>query len=46
MPKARKPGDCICPCHQSGMTGALGPCGWCADLHRPKVPRNDGSDDA
>lgn len=32
--RRRKPGECVCPCHNSGMTGALGPCGWCADLHR------------
>lgn len=26
-------GDCLCLCHKSGMTGALGPCGWCRQRH-------------
>lgn len=26
------------------MTGALGPCGWCADLHRPRPKKNAHSD--
>ena len=31
--RRRKPGECLCPCHQNGMTILGGPCAWCRDLH-------------